>query len=137
MVHGADNITTPTSENLPSPYCLIFNNRKKVRQGMLDVLNEQRFFDFAQVKMTHYVSECGSPRWECGVEVLVREVCAVTLAMAVCSLPHTTTLQDTELLGLATVSLATVKLPMVRRPLPLTRSLPTPGTTPTASSPMG
>ncbi|KAK8377710.1 hypothetical protein O3P69_013981 [Scylla paramamosain] len=118
MVHGADNITTPTSENLPSPYCLIFNNRKKV-------------------KMTHYVSECGSPRWECGVEVLVREVCAVTLAMAVCSLPRTATLQDTELLGLATVSLATVKLPMVRRPLPLTRSLPTPGTTPTSSSPMG
>lgn len=29
MVHGADNITT-TSEQSPSPYCLIFNNRKKV-----------------------------------------------------------------------------------------------------------
>ena len=72
--------------------------------------NNETFLHSAQVKMTHYVSECGSPRWECGVEVLVREVCAVTLAMAVCSLPHTATLQDTELLGLATVSLATVSL---------------------------
>ena len=70
-----------------------------------------------QVKMTHYVSECGSPRWECGVELLVREVCGVTLAVAVCSLPHTTTLQDTELLGLATVSLATVSLQGYRNPL--------------------
>ncbi|XP_050719248.1 uncharacterized protein LOC126999964 isoform X5 [Eriocheir sinensis] len=117
MVHGADNITT-TSEQSPSPYCLIFNNRKKV-------------------KTTHYVSECGSPRWECGVEVLVREVCAVTLAVAVLSLPRTAPLQDTELLGLATLSLTTVKLPMVRRPLPLTRSLPTPGTAPTTSTPTG
>lgn len=60
------------------------------------------------MKTTHYVSECGSPRWECGVEVLVREVCAVTLAVAVLSLPRTAPLQDTELLGLATLSLTTV-----------------------------
>lgn len=62
----------------------------------------------SQVKTTHYVSECGNPRWECGVEVLVREVCAVTLAVAVLSLPRTAPLQDTELLGLATLSLTTV-----------------------------
>ncbi|XP_069942855.1 uncharacterized protein [Cherax quadricarinatus] len=105
VVHGADNITT-TTEYPPSPYCLIFSNRRKV-------------------KTTHYVCECGSPRWECGVEVLVRDVATVTLALAVCSLPRGT--QDTELLGLASLSLATVELPMVRHQLPLTRSLPTPG----------
>nr|XP_045621031.1 uncharacterized protein LOC123772105 isoform X3 [Procambarus clarkii] len=114
MVHGADNITT-TTDYPPSPYCLIFSNRRKV-------------------KTTHYVCECGSPRWECGVEVLVRDIAAVTLALAVCSLPRGT--QDTELLGLASLSLATVELPMVHRQLPLTRSLPTPGgVTSSTSSP--
>ncbi|XP_047478110.1 uncharacterized protein LOC125031428 isoform X1 [Penaeus chinensis] len=104
LVHGADNITT--SDYLPSCYCLIFSNRKKV-------------------KTTHYVCECGSPRWECGVEVLVREVSSVTLSFAVCSMPRGS--QDTELLGLTSFSLATMELPIVRRQLPLSRSLPTPG----------
>ncbi|XP_071551358.1 uncharacterized protein [Panulirus ornatus] len=114
LVHGADNITT-ASDYQPSPYCLIFSNRRKV-------------------KTTHYVCECGSPQWECGVEVLVRDVATVTLAVAVCSLPRGA--QDTELLGLASLSLATVELPIVRRRLPLTRSLPTPGgATSSTSSP--
>lgn len=71
-------------------------------------INNTLLYYSPQVKTTHYVSECGSPRWECGVEVLVREVCAVTLAVAVLSLPRTAPLQDTELLGLATLSLTTV-----------------------------
>ncbi|KAK7065907.1 hypothetical protein SK128_016336, partial [Halocaridina rubra] len=104
VIHGADNIGA--SEYPPSPYCLVFNNRRKI-------------------KTTHYVSECASPRWECGVEMLVTDVSAVTLSVAVCSMPRAA--QDTELLGLASLSLATVELPLLRYQLPLTRSLPTPG----------
>ncbi|XP_064085021.1 uncharacterized protein LOC135200357 isoform X2 [Macrobrachium nipponense] len=104
VIHGADNIGA--SECAPSPYCLVFNNRRKI-------------------KTTHYVSECASPRWECGVELLVTDVSAVTLSVAVCSMPRAA--QDTELLGLASLSLATVELPLLRQQLALTRSLPTPG----------
>lgn len=114
VIHGADNIGT--SDFLPSPYCLVFNNRRKI-------------------KTTHYVSECGSPRWECGVEMLVTDVMAVTLSVAVCSMPRVA--QDTELLGLASLSLATVELPLLRHQLPLARSLPTPGGAPGSSSQPG
>lgn len=60
------------------------------------------------MKTTHYVYECGSPRWECGVELLVRDVCGMTLAVAVCSLPRTS--QEVELHGLVVLSLATVSI---------------------------
>lgn len=84
------------------------------RQGIIFMAKAMIFSTLPyspQVKTTHYVQECGSPRWECGVEMLVREVCAVTLAVAVLSLPRTAPVQDTELLGLATLSLTTVSYP--------------------------
>ncbi|CAL4061271.1 unnamed protein product, partial [Meganyctiphanes norvegica] len=105
MIHGADNLPMPDPLRPPSPYCLVFTNRRKV-------------------KTTHYVCGDVNPRWECGIEVLVTDLINVCISFAVCTL-HTT-IQDSELIGLYTMSLSVVELPMIRSMLPLTRSLNSP-----------
>jgi len=88
VVHSAEGLTG--SEHDCNPYCMIFNNRKKVRT-------------------THYLRGTRNPQWESRTQILVSDVSSVALSFVVCSW-NTSKVADTDLLGLAVFSLNQVRM---------------------------
>ncbi|XP_014211162.1 uncharacterized protein LOC106641296 [Copidosoma floridanum] len=99
-IHSADNLNTDNAQC--NPYCLLFNNRKKV-------------------KTTHYIRETISPRWESRAEFLVQDYTQVSLSFVIYSW-NISKMSDTDMLGLAMLSLSTETKWIVRKELTLSGS---------------
>ncbi|KAL7288878.1 hypothetical protein TKK_0016848 [Trichogramma kaykai] len=99
-IHSAENLNSDTTQC--NPYCLLFNNRKKV-------------------KTTHYVRGTKSPHWESRTEFLVQDYTQVSLSFVIYSW-NISKMADTDMLGLAMLSLAPGLKWLVRKELTLSGS---------------
>lgn len=84
VIHGAEALST-SDQNECNPYCMIFNNRQKV-------------------KTTHYMRGTTSPMWESRTQLLVPDFSQASLSFVVCSW-NSTKMADTDLLGVAVLNL--------------------------------
>ncbi|XP_011496650.1 PREDICTED: tricalbin-1-like [Ceratosolen solmsi marchali] len=99
-IHSADNLNSDTIQC--NPYCLLFNNRKKV-------------------KTTHYIRGTNSPHWESRTEFLVQDYTQVSLSFVIYSW-NISKMADTDMLGLAMLSLSPGTKWIVRKELTLSGS---------------
>ncbi|XP_058799438.1 uncharacterized protein LOC131668950 isoform X2 [Phymastichus coffea] len=99
-IHSAENLGSDTSQC--NPYCLLFNNRKKV-------------------KTTHYIRGTNSPNWESCAEFLVQDYTQVSLSFVIYSW-NISKGADTDMLGLAMLSLSPGMKWIVRKELTLSGS---------------
>nr|XP_034188727.1 tricalbin-1-like isoform X2 [Osmia lignaria] len=98
-IHSAENLN---GDNQCNPYCMLFNNRKKV-------------------KTTHYVRNTTSPCWETRAQFLVQDYTQVSLSFVVYSW-NISKSTDTDMLGLAILSLNQESTWVVRKELTLSGS---------------
>ncbi|XP_011687218.1 PREDICTED: uncharacterized protein LOC105449622 isoform X1 [Wasmannia auropunctata] len=99
-IHSADNLHGDTAQC--NPYCMLFNNRKKV-------------------KTTHYVRSTTSPVWDCRAQFLVQDYTQVSLSFVIYSWNIVKSM-DTDMLGLAMLSLSQDATWIVRKELTLSGS---------------
>lgn len=99
VVHGAERLS-PSDQNECNPYCMIFNNREKV-------------------KTTHYMRGTTSPTWESRTQLLVPDFSQTSLSFIVCSW-SSAKMADTDLLGVAVLNLINTERKLIRRQLTLT-----------------
>lgn len=83
VVHGAGGLS-PSDQTECNPYCMIFNNRQKV-------------------KTTHYMRETTTPSWEARTQLLVSDFSQTSLSFVVCSW-SSAKMADTDLLGVAVLN---------------------------------
>ncbi|XP_046627251.1 tricalbin-1-like isoform X1 [Neodiprion virginianus] len=100
-IHSAEDLINSDPCHC-NPYCMLFNNRKKV-------------------KTTHYVRGTSSPRWEARTQFLVQDYTQVSLSFVICSW-NISKMADTDMLGLAMLSLSQGTRWIVRRELTLSGS---------------
>ncbi|XP_025157748.1 tricalbin-3-like isoform X3 [Harpegnathos saltator] len=96
-IHSADNLNSDAAQC--NPYCMLFNNRKKV-------------------KTTHYVRSTTSPVWDCRAQFLVQDYTQVSLSFVIYSWNISKSV-DTDMLGLAMLSLSQDTTWIVRKELTL------------------
>ncbi|EZA57907.1 hypothetical protein X777_01009 [Ooceraea biroi] len=99
-IHSADNLNGDTVQC--NPYCMLFNNRKKV-------------------KTTHYIRSSTSPVWDSRAQFLVQDYTQVSLSFVIYSWNITKSV-DTDMLGLAMLSLSHDTTWLVRKELTLSGS---------------
>ncbi|XP_043280292.1 uncharacterized protein [Venturia canescens] len=99
-IHSARDLNSESSQC--NPYCLLFNNRKKV-------------------KTTHYVRGTTSPRWESRAQFLVQDYTQVNLSFVIYSW-NVSKMADTDMLGLGMMSLSQDTRWVVRKDLALSGS---------------
>ncbi|XP_071647824.1 uncharacterized protein [Temnothorax longispinosus] len=99
-IHSADNLHGDTVQC--NPYCMLFNNRKKV-------------------KTTHYIRSTTSPVWDCRAQFLVQDYTQVSLSFVIYSWNIVKSM-DTDMLGLAMLSLSQDTTWIVRKELTLNGS---------------
>ncbi|KAG7206474.1 hypothetical protein KM043_003819 [Ampulex compressa] len=99
-IHSAQNLNSDNSQC--NPYCMLFNNRKKV-------------------KTTHYVRGTTSPYWECRSQFLVPDYAQVSLSFVIYSW-NISKSADTDMLGLAILSLSQESTWIIRKELALSGS---------------
>ncbi|XP_049764744.1 uncharacterized protein LOC126094274 [Schistocerca cancellata] len=102
FVHCAEGLVTCDTAEC-NPYCTIFSNRKKV-------------------KTTHYLKGTANPRWESLAQFFVNDYRHAALSFVVCSWSPRK-MADTDLLGLATLSLSQGDTWVVQKALPLSGNL--------------
>lgn len=84
VIHGADGLCS-SDQNECNPYCMIFNNRQKV-------------------KTTHYMRGTTTPLWESRTQLLVSDFSQASLSFVVCSW-SSSKMADTDLLGVAVLNM--------------------------------
>ncbi|EFN74083.1 Protein piccolo [Camponotus floridanus] len=99
-IHSADNLNGDVTQC--NPYCMLFNNRKKV-------------------KTTHYIRSTTSPVWDCRAQFLVQDYTQVSLSFVIYSWNIAKSV-DTDMLGLAMLSLSQDTTWIVRKELTLSGS---------------
>ncbi|XP_015584742.1 uncharacterized protein LOC107262744 isoform X2 [Cephus cinctus] len=99
-IHSAEDLNSDASQC--NPYCMLFNNRKKV-------------------KTTHYIRGTTAPRWETRAQFLVQDYTQVSLSFVICSW-NISKMADTDMLGLAMLSLTQGSTWIVRKELTLSGS---------------
>ncbi|XP_066593483.1 uncharacterized protein [Prorops nasuta] len=99
-IHSADNLNSDNSQC--NPYCMLFNNRRKV-------------------KTTHYIRGSTSPCWESRAQFLVQDYTQVSLSFVVYSW-NISKSSDTDMLGLAMLSLSQDTTWLIRKELTLSGS---------------
>ncbi|XP_029679460.1 uncharacterized protein LOC115245325 isoform X3 [Formica exsecta] len=99
-IHSADNLNSDVAQC--NPYCMLFNNRKKV-------------------KTTHYIRSTTSPIWDCRAQFLVQDYTQVSLSFVIYSWNIAKSM-DTDMLGLAMLSLSQDMTWIVRKELTLSGS---------------
>ncbi|KAG5316379.1 SYT5 protein, partial [Acromyrmex insinuator] len=99
-IHSADNLHGDIAQC--NPYCMLFNNRKKV-------------------KTTHYIRSTTSPVWDCRAQFLVQDYTQVSLSFVIYSWNIVKSM-DTDMLGLAMLSLSQDTTWIVRKELTLSGS---------------
>ncbi|XP_012280537.1 tricalbin-1 [Orussus abietinus] len=99
-IHSAEDLNNDA--NQCNPYCMLFNNRKKI-------------------KTTHYIRGSTSPRWEARAQFLVQDYTQVSLSFVICSW-SISKMADTDMLGLAMLSLSQDQRWIVRKELTLSGS---------------
>ena len=99
-IHSAENLNSDSSQC--NPYCMLFNNRKKV-------------------KTTHYIRNTTSPCWESRAQFLVQDYTQVSLSFVVYSW-NISKSTDSDMLGLAILSLSQESTWIVRKELTLSGS---------------
>lgn len=120
-VHSADNLNSDAAQC--NPYCMLFNNRKKVKaicifdryfrnicraqHEKMNVYINRRCSGNFQVKTTHYVRSTTSPVWDCRAQFLVQDYTQVSLSFVIYSWNISKSV-DTDMLGLAMLSLSQV-----------------------------
>ena len=85
VIHGADGLCSSSDQNECNPYCMIFNNRQKV-------------------KTTHYMRGTTTPLWESRTQLLVSDFSQASLSFVVCSW-SSSKMADTDLLGVAVLNM--------------------------------
>ncbi|XP_048513229.1 tricalbin-1-like isoform X3 [Athalia rosae] len=100
-IHSAEDLTNCDSFQC-NPYCMLFQNRKKV-------------------KTTHYIRGTSSPRWEARTQFLVQDYTQVSLSFVICSW-NVSKMADTDMLGLAMLSLSQGTRWIVKKELSLSGS---------------
>ncbi|KMQ94109.1 protein piccolo, partial [Lasius niger] len=96
-IHSADNLNGDAAQC--NPYCMLFNNRKKV-------------------KTTHYIRSTTSPVWDCRAQFLVQDYTQVSLSFVIYSWNIAKSM-DTDMLGLAMLSLSQDTTWIIRKELVL------------------
>ncbi|GAB1862970.1 Protein piccolo [Camponotus japonicus] len=99
-IHSADNLNGDVTQC--NPYCMLFNNRKKI-------------------KTTHYIRSTTSPVWDCRAQFLVKDYTQVSLSFVIYSWNIAKSM-DTDMLGLAMLSLSQDTTWIVRKELTLSGS---------------
>lgn len=99
-IHSADNLNGDVTQC--NPYCMLFNNRKKV-------------------KTTHYIRSSTAPVWDCRAQFLVQDYTQVSLSFVIYSWNIAKSV-DTDMLGLAMLSLSQDTTWVVRKELMLSGS---------------
>ncbi|XP_076303310.1 uncharacterized protein LOC143221730 isoform X2 [Lasioglossum baleicum] len=99
-IHSAENLNSDSSQC--NPYCMLFNNRKKV-------------------KTTHYIRGTTSPCWESRAQFLVQDYTQVSLSFVVYSW-NISKSTDSDMLGLAILSLSQESTWLIRKELSLSGS---------------
>lgn len=99
-IHSAENLNSDSSQC--NPYCILFNNRKKV-------------------KTTHYIRSTTSPCWESRAQFLVQDYTQVSLSFVAYSW-NISKSTDSDMLGLAILSLSQESTWIVRKELTLSGS---------------
>lgn len=99
VIHGAEGLSA-SDQNECNPYCMIFNNRQKV-------------------KTTHYMRGTTSPNWESRMQILVSDFSQASLSFVICSW-SSSKMADTDLLGVAVFNFNQGERKVLRRQLALT-----------------
>ncbi|CAM1331331.1 Uncharacterised protein g10548 [Pycnogonum litorale] len=103
-VHSAEFwiVSGEKEANPPSPYCLVLNNRKKIRT-------------------THYICDSENPSWESTVEFLVTDYTQAVMTFVICNWNGETVSSDTDLVGFCSFTLPRDRTCVTKEKLPLTQ----------------